>query len=119
VRRLCPHCKEQYTPPPQDLPLDLLESSAVRQRGLNDFAFYRPVGCPECRHTGYSGRIALYELLIATDEVRHLASEGKQSSEIKRAARTAGMMTLRENGWRKVLNGITSIDEVIRMAKED
>jgi len=58
-------------------------------------------------------------LLTATEPIRLLASAGRTAHEIKEAARTTGMMTLRENGWRKVLNGTTSVDEVIRMAKED
>ena len=115
VRRLCPHCKEAFEPilaeMPRDFPLQTI------REGKADI--YRAVGCRECRHTGYSGRIALYELLTATEPIRLLASAGRHSHEIKEAARKAGMMTLRENGWRKVINGTTSVDEVIRMAKED
>jgi general secretion pathway protein E/type IV pilus assembly protein PilB len=115
VRRLCLHCRETFEPViaemPKDFPVD-----AIR-KGKADI--YRPVGCRDCRHTGYSGRIALYELLTATEPIRLLASAGRTSHEIKEAARKSGMMTLRENGWRKVLSGITSVDEVIRMAKED
>jgi len=80
---------------------------------------FQPVGCRDCRHTGFSGRIALYELLVANEDIRLLASAGRHSLEIKETARKGGMMTLRENGWRKVLQGITSVDEVVRMAKED
>ncbi|MDR2441734.1 MAG: Flp pilus assembly complex ATPase component TadA [Planctomycetaceae bacterium] len=115
VRRLCPHCKETYEPIPSEIPNDFPYQKTMDEK----IDIYRPVGCRDCRHTGYSGRIALYELLIATEDVRIMASEGRQSHEIKKAARNTGMMTLRENGWRKVLRGITSIDEVIRMAKED
>ena len=115
VRRLCPHCKEKFelvlAEMPKDFPVKMI------QEGKADI--YRPVGCRECRHTGYAGRIALYELLVATEPIRLLASAGSHAHEIKEAARKAGMMTLRENGWRKVLTGITSVDEVIRMAKED
>ncbi|GHT25559.1 general secretion pathway protein GspE [Planctomycetales bacterium] len=115
VRRLCPHCKQPFEPVaaevPQDFPFQKIRDEKIE--------VFRPVGCRECRHTGYSGRIALYELLVASEEVRLLASEGRPSVEIKRAARAGGMMTLRENGWRKVLRGITTIDEVVRMAKED
>jgi general secretion pathway protein E/type IV pilus assembly protein PilB len=96
---------------PSDFPFEKIMSDNID--------VFRPVGCRECRHTGYSGRIALYELLVATESIRLLASAGSNSHEIKEAARQAGMMTLRENGWRKVLNGVTSVDEVIRMAKED
>jgi general secretion pathway protein E/type IV pilus assembly protein PilB len=115
VRRLCPHCKEKFEPVLAEMPHDF-PLQTIRQ-GKADI--YRPVGCRECRHTGYSGRIALYELLTATEPIRLLASAGRTSHEIKEAARKAGMMTLRENGWRKVVNGVTSVDEVIRTAKED
>jgi len=115
VRRLCPHCKEKFEPVLAEMPKDFPIQTI--QEGKADI--YRPLGCRECRHTGYSGRIALYELLVATEPIRLLTSAGRHSHEIKEAARKAGMMTLRENGWRKVLNGTTSIDEVVRMAKED
>jgi len=115
VRRLCPHCKEQFEPiraeMPKDFPLQTVWEGKAK--------VYRPIGCRDCRQTGYSGRVAIYELLTATEPIRLLASAGRTALEIKEAARTAGMMTLRENGWRKVLNGTTSVDEVIRMAKED
>ena len=115
VRRLCPHCKENYEPIRAEMPKDFPFQAVWEGKAK----VYRPVGCRECRHTGYSGRVAIYELLTATEPIRLLASAGRHSHEIKEAARAAGMMTLRENGWRKVLNGTTSVDEVIRMAKED
>ena len=115
VRRLCPHCKEEFKPIRAEMPKDFpIQTIWEGKAGV-----YRPVGCRDCRHTGYSGRVAIYELLTATEPIRLLASAGRHSHEIKEAARAAGMMTLRENGWRKVLNGTTSVDEVIRMAKED
>ncbi|MCF0234780.1 MAG: type II/IV secretion system protein [Thermoguttaceae bacterium] len=113
ARRLCKHCRQPWKPRPEDLPHDfppeLLESGTI----------YRPVGCRECRDTGYAGRCALYELLIPTDEIRRLAGDKAPSTEVKRAARAAGMATLRDNGWKKVGLGITSVDEVVRVAKED
>jgi general secretion pathway protein E/type IV pilus assembly protein PilB len=115
VRRLCLHCREEFEPIPAEMPKDF----PIQKVGEKEMHVYHPVGCRECRYTGYSGRIALYELLVATETIRLLASAGRTSHEIKELARTEGMMTLRENGWRKVLSGITSVDEVLRMAKED
>ncbi len=115
VRRLCSHCKAESQPDVVKLPDDF----PIQQMADENCMIYQPVGCRECRHTGYSGRIALYELLVANDEIRLLAGQRSPANLVKKAARSAGMMTLRENGWRKVLSGITSIDEVIRMAKED
>ncbi|MBR5626135.1 MAG: Flp pilus assembly complex ATPase component TadA [Thermoguttaceae bacterium] len=115
VRRLCKHCKERYIPEASDVPNDF-PLERVRDEGVE---IYRPVGCRECRNTGYAGRAALYELLIPNDEVRHLAGEKAPSNEVKKVARAAGMQTLRDNGWKKVLNGFTSVDEVVRVAKMD
>ena len=115
VRRLCPHCKQKFEPLPAEMPSDFPFERVINE----NIDVFQPIGCRECRYTGYSGRIALYELLVATEPIRLLTSVGRNSQEIKEAARAAGMMTLRENGWRKVLNGVTSVDEVIRMAKED
>ncbi|MBR5759313.1 MAG: type II/IV secretion system protein [Thermoguttaceae bacterium] len=113
ARRLCNHCKQRWNPRPEELPRDfpkeLLESGEI----------YRPVGCRECRDSGYAGRIALYELLVPDDEIRRLAGEKAPSNEIKKIARANGMATLRDNGWTKVGLGITSVEEVVRVAKED
>ncbi|MGL4595238.1 MAG: GspE/PulE family protein [Thermoguttaceae bacterium] len=115
VRRLCPHCKEVFIPIPNEIPKDFPYQKMIEER----IDIFLAKGCRECRHSGYSGRIALYELLTASEDVRMMASMRRPSNEIKKEAQKAGMMTLRENGWRKVLAGITSIDEVIRVAKED
>jgi len=80
---------------------------------------YRAAGCRKCRGTGYSGRLGLYELLEASDEIRRLASERTPSHVVKQAAVSAGMRTLREDGWRKVRRGLTTIDEVLRVTKAD
>lgn len=113
ARRLCKHCKEPWNPKPENLPEDfpkeLLESGSI----------YRPVGCRECRDTGYAGRVALYELLIPDDEIRRLAGDKAPAIEVKKVARANGMATLRDNGWKKVGLGITSVEEVVRVAKED
>ena len=115
VRKLCPHCKEAYLPEPEEVPPDF-PIEKVRDEKIEIF---RPVGCRNCRQTGYAGRAALYELLIPNDEIRRLAGQKAPSNEIKKIARAAGMDTLRDNGWKKVLWGRTSIDEVIRTAKMD
>ena len=113
ARRLCKHCKQPWKPKPEDLPHDfpkeLLETGTI----------YRPVGCRECRDTGYAGRVALYELLIPNDDIRRLAGEKAPSIEVKKVARANGMAPLRDNGWKKVGLGITSVEEVVRVAKED
>lgn len=115
IRKLCPQCREAYLPKrdelPADFPIDLLLEKKID--------IFRPVGCRACRNTGYSGRAALYELLIPNDAIRQCAGTKAPSNEIKKIARAGGMQTLRDNGWKKVLSGLTSIDEVIRTAKMD
>ena len=115
VRRLCPECREpdtrHHTDLPGDYPIDRMASMGVTA--------YRPVGCPACRGNGYRGRMGIYELLTSSDQVRELASRRAPSNEIKRAAIQGGMATLRDDGWNKVLQGVTSIDEVLRVTKAD
>ena len=114
VRVLCPACREPYDPPPQAL-VDLgIEPGALQGRSL-----YRPVGCPQCRHTGYRGRTGIYELLMVNDTVRDLVMQGANSVTIKEEARRQGMLTLREDGVAKVLRGITSAEEVLRVTQEE
>ena len=115
VRTLCRECRQVYLPRrdevPEDFPFD--EMFSRRER------IYRAVGCRKCRGTGYSGRVGLYELLEANDEVRRLASERTPTHIVRQAALSAGMRTLRDDGWRKVRRGQTTIDEVLRVTKAD
>jgi general secretion pathway protein E/type IV pilus assembly protein PilB len=115
VRTLCREGRQAYVPSAGELPEDFPRDEA-RGRGER---VYRAVGCRACRGTGYQGRVGLYELLEASDEVRRLAGERTPSHIVKQAARAAGMSTLREDGWRKVRRGQTTIDEVLRVTKAD
>lgn len=115
VRTFCQHCRESYEPPLDELPPDFPTSELFQ----SDRDVFRAVGCRECRGTGYSGRIGIYELLVTNDDVRQLASEREPATVIKRAAMAAGMQTLRQDGWDKVLNGLTSVSEVLRVTKAD
>ncbi|NNE01499.1 MAG: Flp pilus assembly complex ATPase component TadA [Pirellulaceae bacterium] len=111
LRRLCKHCREPYSPTklevPKDFPWDL----------AGDAQLYRAVGCRECRQVGYTGRMGIYELLGANDEIRALAQERASSWVIRKAAVDAGMRTLRMDAWDKVIAGSTSVDEVLRVTK--
>ena len=112
VRKLCDHCREEYEPTADDLPRDF-----PRERLQGKLA--RGVGCRECRRTGYSGRMGIYELLITTDDIRQLAHDRASTWEMKRQAVTNGMHTLRDDGWYKVLRGETSLEEIVRVTKGD
>ena len=111
IRRLCKHCKETYSPDRNDIPQDFPWDQ------LGDRPLYRSVGCRECRNVGYTGRMGIYELLIANDEIRQLALERTSSWEIRKVAVKTGMRTLRMDAWDKVVSGDTSVDELLRVTK--
>jgi type IV pilus assembly protein PilB len=109
ARRICKECKETYKPPVEALArLGIVSSN-------NDVTFYRGRGCESCRHTGYSGRIGIYELMMINNEIRDLIVKRVPLSELRAAARAAGMKTLKEDGIAKVTEGITTIEEVMRV----
>jgi type IV pilus assembly protein PilB len=113
VRRLCSNCRRQYTPDPETLrALNITESSA------SQFVFYRAVGCEECNHTGYRGRIALYEVMRVTDKVRRLIAQRASEDIIREAAAGGGMCSLGEDGLSKVRNGVTTAEELLRVVTE-
>ncbi len=115
VRTLCPECREPYYPAADELPEDFpLERFAPRRPLL-----YRAVGCRACRQTGYRGRIGIFELLVASDEIRRLAGERTPTHVVKQVAMAGGMRSLRQDGWIKVCRGQTTIEEVLRVTKSD
>jgi general secretion pathway protein E len=112
VRVLCRTCKEPY----QASPIQL------RQLGITDGktqTLYAPKGCTDCSGLGYSGRKGIFELLVVTDGIRDLVMAKANASEIRRAALKEGMSTLRGDGARKVMEGLTSIEEVLRVTQDD
>jgi type II secretory ATPase GspE/PulE/Tfp pilus assembly ATPase PilB-like protein len=104
--RICENCKEAYTPT-----RDVL-SKYFKEEGLSDVTFYRGKGCPKCRNTGYKGRVAIHELVLITEEIRALISEERSVQEITRAAAKVGYRPLRYDGLKKVLLGLTTINEI-------
>lgn len=114
VRTLCPECKQPYQPKPDELPDDF-----PLNRVKGELTLYRATGCRACRQVGYRGRVGLFELLVTTEKIRRLAHDRANTWTIAQAAKEQGMTTLRDDGWKKVLCGQTSIDEVIRVTKEN
>lgn len=114
VRNLCPHCKKEHTPA-----LPELKELGVAQSEAKDCIVYLPVGCDKCMQTGYRGRTGIYELLLINDEIRNLVLQNINSQIIKTKAVECGMTTLRADGAAKVLAGVTSIEEVLRVTQED
>jgi len=115
VRTLCPDCRESYAASEEEirdigLSLDMVGPGAK---------FWRGRGCNNCFGTGYKGRLGIYELMKPTDEIRQLILQNVDSTTIKRKAQAQGMRTLREDGARKVMAGITSSAEVLRVTSED
>jgi len=104
--RICDACKEAYYPSRE------LLQRYFKDEGLTDVPFFRGRGCAACRHTGYKGRIAFHELVLVTEEVRTLITEGKSAQEITRAAAKVGYRPLRYDGLKKVLLGLTTIEEI-------
>jgi type II secretion system protein E len=115
VRRLCPECRQPYRPSQDQLPEDFPAEARVDP----DLVLYQPGGCEACRNTGYRGRMGIYELMVTSDRIRELATQRIASHELKRVAVEQGMRTLRMDGWQKALDGVTTIDEVIRVTKSD
>ena len=111
VRRLCQHCRESYRPDPDDLPKDFANRDVEQ--------LWRAVGCRECRDTGYSGRIGVFELLITDDEVREMCADRLSATRIRKYGIEHGMLTLRNCGWIHAMNGVTSVDDVLRVTKGD
>ncbi len=113
VRRICKSCKEEYKPSNEELALVGLESSRIKG------PLYHGKGCTECRNTGYKGRLAIFEMIPMARELRKLVFENANEDDIRQAALDNGMVTLREAGLERILDGTTSIEEVMRSTVED
>jgi len=115
VRRVCPECRQAYSP----------EANKIREIGLTpeivgERPFYCPgPGCEACHHKGYRGRVGIHELLLITDVTRSLVMERADAAALHRAAVEEGMPTLRDDGAEKVLAGVTTVEEVVRVTQEE
>jgi type IV pilus assembly protein PilB len=108
VRRICDHCKEKHLAPPKDVRRILIWDGT-------DIFFYRGKGCPRCNNSGYSGRIAIHEIILINDEVRAQLAQGASAIEILQSARKDGYHTMRYDGIKKVLRGLTTLEEIDRV----
>ncbi|CAB4862140.1 unannotated protein [freshwater metagenome] len=111
ARRLCVKCKEAYLPTDETLTAARVNWDLAA--GMP--TLYRPIGCPSCSGTGYKGRLALHEVMMVNEEIERLAVEHAPATEITAAALRSGMVTLRNDGLNKVLQGVTSLDEILRV----
>ncbi len=111
VRVLCDECKR-----PVKYSREVLLENGLDPQRYSDHTFYEPAGCELCNFSGYVGRTAIGEILELSDEIKEMIAERRPPSQIKRAARQAGMIFLREDGLRKVIQGITSLKELNRVS---
>jgi general secretion pathway protein E len=141
VRLLCPHCKEPYQASAYELEQLGIDPERTRRRDERVLSpryvahgatyqpvgwreperptFYRPRGCDRCDNKGYTGRFGIYELLMADDVVGRLVLDNADAMTIKRAAQGQGMDSLRDDGARKVLEGKTTVEEVVAATQDD
>ncbi len=114
VRRLCTHCKH-----PAELSETEMRALRIEPSQMREAQVMKAAGCEHCRHTGYRGRMGIFEIFIIDDEVRHMINKRTSTFLLRQRARELGMRTLREDGVRKVLAGLTSADEVISVTIAD
>jgi len=111
ARRLCMRCRERYTPG-----REVLEAVGLAPQSDGDLVLYRAVGCSFCSGTGYRGRLALHEVMTVSPEIERLAVLRSPTADLRKVALDQGMVPLREDGFGKVLEGITTLEEVLRVA---
>ena len=117
VRLICEHCKKDYQPPKEVIE-DLKEILGTLFPGDKKLVLYKGEGCPECGNTGYSGRIGIFEVLPMTEKIGKLILERAPSSAIEEQAVADGMITMKQDGYLKVIEGITTMEEVWRVAQD-
>jgi len=123
VRKICPNCRTSYQFNKKELKLIKKEKNTVKSiekragRKIENIRFYKSPGCNICSNTGYMGRIGVFEVLYLDEEIRKLVVENASSDQIRSKARSKGMNTMFEDGIDKVLGGITTLNEVLRVSK--
>jgi type IV pilus assembly protein PilB len=110
VRKICTHCREEYTPNEE-----LQEFLTMQGFGVEKIS--RGAGCDHCRKTGYSGRLGIYELLVMDDALRDTVTRNPDVNQLRRLCRERGLVTLREDGFQKVMSGLTTVDEILRVTE--
>ena len=108
VRRICPKCRSSYEPA-------RTMRKTLERMGYGMDQFFKGVGCKRCRNTGYSGRVGVHELLLINDEIRDCIVANSSVIEMRRIAASYGMVTLKHDGFRKVREGLTTVEEVLQI----
>jgi type IV pilus assembly protein PilB len=112
IRTICLYCKEKYSPTKE-----MLKDIGLSEEEKTEF--YKGRGCPKCLHSGYKGRIGIFELMIMDDAIRNLTTAKASREEIRKHAVTLGMSTLRDDGIQKIREGLTTVEEVLRVIQEE
>jgi general secretion pathway protein E len=113
VRKICPHCNEKFTIKGQEL------SGFGFPASKDKYTLQRGKGCKECRTTGYLGRCGIFEIFPMSDRLKKMVAANESSAELTKVAKQEGMKTLREDAWDKVLQGVTTYQEVVRVTGEE
>lgn len=116
LRKVCPHCKYIYTPPVEVVQHVSQVLGPLMPKG--EVQFYKGKGCNECGNLGYLGRIGIYEVLVVSDKIMKLILNRASSAEIEKQSIEEGMMTMKQDGYLKVIEGITTLEEVLRVAQD-
>ena len=118
VRQICTHCKVEYNPPPQIVEEMKTVLENYFPKDAKEVKFFKGKGCEECGDTGYIGRIGIFETLVISEKVGALVLQHSDSGTIEKEAVSEGMITMKQDGYLKVLQGITTVEEVLRVAQE-
>jgi len=122
TRKVCEHCRQEYVPP-QEVVEDIKQAlgglldSFMKAKNMKELKLYKGGKCPECNDTGYSGRVGIFEVLPMTEKIGRLVLERSPSSKIEAQAREDGMITMKQDGYLKALEGVTSLEEVLRVGE--
>lgn len=118
IRILCPYCKVPHIPDPATMER-IIKEGHLNARDANSWTFFKSVGCPKCFGTGFSGRRAIYEVYRTTEEMRNIIYKTQDLIALRKAAVASGALNLRANGWRKVIRGLTTVDEILSITTAD
>jgi len=119
-RRVCPNCKEAFEPPDEikkNIIQELAELLPKQYRDGKPIQLVRGKGCAECNNTGYLGRIAIFEVLKITPSINKMILQESSAKEIETQAKKEGLMTMKQDGYLKALEGLTTLEEVLRVAE--
>jgi type IV pilus assembly protein PilB len=118
ARKICSHCKTEYTPPPEIFEEMRKVLGPLMPKNSTPVKLYKGAGCEVCGHSGFLGRVGIYEVMAISEGIAKLILERKDSDTIEAKAKEEGMITMKQDGYLKVLAGITTIDEILRVAQE-